>query len=104
MFYVVACDLFSSDKFESRNLVINPASLPTPVPTTNNIPGGPTSGVISLHEPSTSRNLMGSLYSSSYHLTNQKGESGIYFVFQDLSVRTEGKFVLRFRFMPLQFR
>ncbi|RUS28290.1 velvet factor [Jimgerdemannia flammicorona] len=101
LFYVVHCDLWSADQIDERNLVINPASLPTPMPVTNNIPGGPTSSVISLNEPSSTRNLMGSVISNAYQLTNDKGDLGIYFVFQDLSVRTEGRFCLRFMFTPL---
>lgn len=38
------------------------------------------------------RNLIGSLASSAFKLTNTQGQAGLWFVLQDLSVRTEGSF------------
>lgn len=44
----------------------------------------------------SSRNLIGSLAVSAFRLTDNEGKLGIWFVLQDLSVRTEGQFRLRF--------
>ncbi|KAK6205832.1 hypothetical protein LQW54_008217 [Pestalotiopsis sp. IQ-011] len=45
-----------------------------------------------------SRNLIGSLVSSGNRLDDVDGKVGVWFVLQDLSVRTEGWFRLRFSF------
>lgn len=93
--YVIHADIWSLDGQEDRNLVINPASLPSQSGSAH------TSTVLSLNSPSTARNLMGSLVSSAYILTDESNVEGLHFVFQDLSVRTEGTFTLRFSFADL---
>lgn len=45
------------------------------------------------------RNLIGSLAASAFRLTDPEDKIGIWFVLQDLSVRTEGDFRLRFSFV-----
>jgi len=45
------------------------------------------------------RNLIGSLSASAFRLTDPNDKIGIWFVLQDLSVRTEGSFRLRFSFV-----
>ncbi|KAF4961945.1 hypothetical protein FSARC_9936 [Fusarium sarcochroum] len=45
------------------------------------------------------RNLIGSLAASAFRLSDTHDNPGIWFVLQDLSVRTEGKFRLRFSFV-----
>ncbi|KUJ22888.1 uncharacterized protein LY89DRAFT_694098 [Mollisia scopiformis] len=45
------------------------------------------------------RNLIGSLAASAFRLTDPEDKIGIWFVLQDLSVRTEGAFRLRFSFV-----
>ncbi|CAG8538877.1 1605_t:CDS:2 [Paraglomus brasilianum] len=92
--FVVHAGLWSNNRKEERSLVINPSSIPTQST-------GPSSTVMSLNGPTCTRNLMGSLTSSAYTLTNQHGQQGIYFVFQDLSVRTEGTFTLKFQFADI---
>ncbi|ORX97199.1 hypothetical protein K493DRAFT_314173 [Basidiobolus meristosporus CBS 931.73] len=57
--------------------------------------------VISLDAPHHVRNLLGSLISSAYYLSDTNGKAGIFFIFPDLSVRTEGRFTLRFSFIDL---
>jgi Velvet factor len=47
------------------------------------------------------RNLIGSLTASAFRLKDDKKELGIWFILQDLSVRTEGKFRLKFNFFNL---
>jgi hypothetical protein len=48
------------------------------------------------------RNLIGSIACSAARLTDPKEKIGIWFVLQDLSVRTEGHFRLRFSFINLR--
>ncbi|KAK2755135.1 Velvet complex subunit ryp3 [Emmonsiellopsis sp. PD_33] len=45
------------------------------------------------------RNLIGSLSASAFRLTDPNGKIGIWFVLQDLSVRTEGTFRLKMNFV-----
>ncbi|KAG6114151.1 hypothetical protein E4U14_001536 [Claviceps sp. LM454 group G7] len=45
------------------------------------------------------RNLIGSLAASAFRLSDTEKRAGIWFVLQDLSVRTEGPFRLRFSFV-----
>ena len=47
------------------------------------------------------RNLIGSLTVSANKLTDPHGKLGVWFVLQDLSVRTEGTFRLKFQFFQL---
>jgi hypothetical protein len=47
------------------------------------------------------RNLIGSLTASAFRLKDDKDQIGIWFVLQDLSVRTEGQFRLKFSFLNL---
>ncbi|CAJ0850758.1 5195_t:CDS:2 [Entrophospora sp. SA101] len=93
---VVHAGLWNEDKTEERSLVINPSTIPA------QSSNGPSSTVLSLHAPARTRNLMGHYTSSAYVLYNHLGESGIYFIFQDISVRTEGTFSLRFSFCDLK--
>jgi len=47
------------------------------------------------------RNLIGSLTASAFRLKDDKDQLGIWFILQDLSVRTEGLFRLKFSFLNL---
>ncbi|KAI3660404.1 hypothetical protein MP638_002487 [Amoeboaphelidium occidentale] len=51
-----------------------------------------------------SRLLMGSLVSPSYYLTDINGDKGIFFIFQDLSVRLEGAYRLRISVIDISNR
>ena len=46
-------------------------------------------------------NLIGALHTNAFKLKDDKGEKGIFFIFHDLSVRTEGRFRLRLRFLSV---
>lgn len=92
---IVHAGLWSESCTDERSLVINPSSIPTQST-------GPSSTVMSLNAPSCTRNLMGHCTSSAYVLTNDLGQQGIYFIFQDLSVRTEGTFTLKFSFCDVK--
>ncbi|CAG8448947.1 12402_t:CDS:2 [Funneliformis mosseae] len=74
-FFVLHVTLWSEDGREERNVISNP--------------------------PKTTRVLMGSLVSSPAILKNTTGEQGCYFCFPDLSIRTEGKYTLKFSLMKL---
>ncbi|OAD80263.1 hypothetical protein PHYBLDRAFT_58245 [Phycomyces blakesleeanus NRRL 1555(-)] len=74
-FFVLHVTLWSDDRKEERNIISNP--------------------------PKCTRVLMGSLVSSPSLLKNTEGEQGLYFAFPDLSIRTEGRYTLRFSLMKL---
>ncbi|ORY91367.1 velvet factor-domain-containing protein [Syncephalastrum racemosum] len=74
-FFVLHVTLWSADREEERNIISNP--------------------------PKCTRVLMGSLVSSPSLLKNPEGEQGLYFAFPDLSIRTEGRYTLRFSLMKL---
>lgn len=74
-FFVLHVTLWSDDRSEERNIISNP--------------------------PKCTRVLMGSLVSSPSLLKNPEGEQGLYFAFPDLSIRTEGRYTLRFSLMKL---
>ncbi|CAG8510297.1 15410_t:CDS:2 [Dentiscutata heterogama] len=79
---VVVAGLWSEDCKEERILVINPSSVPVQ-------PSSSSSSVMSLNAPMCTRNLMGHSISSAYVLNDHMNKLGIFFIFQDLSVRTE---------------
>ena len=56
----------------------------------------PSSDVRSVPSGMFTRNLIGSLCVSAFKLTNPDGQMGVWFILQDLSVRTEGTF----RYIP----
>lgn len=62
---------------------------------------GSARGSVSTTQPTGmfTRNLIGSLAASAFRLTDPHDRIGIWFVLQDLSVRTEGHFRLRFSFV-----
>jgi Velvet factor len=120
-FFLVQCDLYSDNGAEERNIVLHPSIVPnthfTSTSSTSAITppisgavsvasesskyGGSLSTVISLRNPTPTRNLMGSLIANAVQLENPQNTSGIYFVFPDLSVRSEGKYSLKFMFFDL---
>lgn len=60
-----------------------------------------TGTIVSFQDPIPTRALMGAVVSNAYQLTDQNNQHGIFFVFQDLSVRVEGRFSLKFMFIDL---
>ncbi|RUS21810.1 hypothetical protein BC937DRAFT_91402 [Endogone sp. FLAS-F59071] len=74
-FFVLHVTLWSEDGNEERNIISN--------------------------SPKCARILMGSLVSSPSLLKNNEGERGLYFAFPDLSIRTEGRYTLKFSLMKL---
>lgn len=47
------------------------------------------------------RLLYGNLVSSPHHLRNLEGRAGVYFIFPDVSVRLQGRYVLQLTLMRL---
>ncbi|KAL1922554.1 uncharacterized protein VTP21DRAFT_10093 [Calcarisporiella thermophila] len=74
-FFVLHVTLWSEDGREERNIIYDP--------------------------PRCTRVLMGSLVASPSLLRNPEGEQGCYFVFPDLSIRTDGRYKLKFSLMKL---
>lgn len=60
-----------------------------------------TGTLLNFHDPAPTRSLMGAVVANAYQLTDQNHKPGIFFIFQDLSVRIEGRFCLNFMFMNL---
>ena len=65
------------------------------------LPPEPRNSVSSSASGTCTRNLIGSLSGSAFKLKDLKNEIGLWFVFQDLSIRTEGFFRLKFSFFDL---
>ncbi|KAI8879559.1 hypothetical protein K501DRAFT_325447 [Backusella circina FSU 941] len=86
--FVVQCELYSEDKEVNKTLVYAPWSVSSRDEDPNK-------------KPEFVRSLMGSTVSNVYHLYNEDNVPGTYFIFHDLSVRTEGVFRLKFVFVNL---
>ncbi|KAF0550668.1 velvet factor [Gigaspora margarita] len=86
--------LWTEDRKEERSLVINPSTIPGQA-------AGPISSIKSLNPPCT-KTLAGFCTSSAYLLRDHTDQRGIYFIFQDLSVRIEGTYTLKFSFTDLR--
>ncbi|KAJ2002508.1 hypothetical protein GGI04_003282 [Coemansia thaxteri] len=91
--FVVSATLWAPFSDNDRSIVINPNTLPGPVPMYQS-----STSVISLSEPVKVRNLVGTTVSNAYLLKDDKDAINIFFIFHDLSVRTEGKFRIKFQF------
>ncbi|CDH48955.1 vea protein [Lichtheimia corymbifera JMRC:FSU:9682] len=92
--FIVQCDLFSPNHEEDRNVVYNPASINPAYPNSS-------AAVMTFEEPTPVRNFLGTIVSNAHQLLDLEDRLGIFFIFPDLSVRTEGTFCLRFRFIDL---
>lgn len=97
--FVVHADLWDANGRSERNLVVNPSYM-APAASGH---GHTHASVMRLNTPPQTRNLLGSVVSSDYHLNDMAGRPSIYFIFQDLSVRTEGTFALKFSFTVLSW-
>ncbi|KAI8056535.1 velvet factor-domain-containing protein [Gilbertella persicaria] len=98
--FVVQCDLYSEDGKEQRGHVYNPSSTTSPNGTFEK-PIPTTGTLLSFQDPAPTRSLMGAVVSNAYQLTDHHNQPGIFFIFQDLSVRVEGRFSLKFMFINL---
>jgi hypothetical protein len=117
----VLCDVWTADASAKVNLVIHPTAAPMLTPSNSSAAAAalssvshspPQQGVAGTKSnsesgnmdnpsPAATRNLIGSLVASAAKLFNTDDELGIYFVFQDLSIRTEGTFRLGFSLMDV---
>lgn len=96
MLFVVQCEIYCEKGHENRMTVLVPSSAPPEQPPSDGI-----SAVFSLHTPKFVRNLLGSLAVNASHLLDHNDHPGVFFIFHDLSVRTEGRFRLKFTFIDL---
>ncbi|KAJ1674709.1 hypothetical protein EV182_002727 [Spiromyces aspiralis] len=94
--FVVHAALCSPD-YCDRSTVINPSSIPTALPAYHHA----SVAIMSLNDPVKARNLVGVTVSSAYLLRDEHDELGVFFIFHELSVRTEGRFRLRFTLVEL---
>ncbi|KAJ2626155.1 hypothetical protein GGF44_005142, partial [Coemansia sp. RSA 1694] len=90
--FVVSATLWAPTSDHDRSIVINPNTLPGPAPMYQS------TSVISLSEPVKVRNLVGTTVSNAYLLKDENDDLNIFFIFHDLSVRTEGQFRIKFQF------
>ena len=78
-------------------------AFPPPLPATYSqypqAPGAPAGALPTLPRHSYTRTLVGPLSANACRLLDEHRKPGIFFLFQDLSVRTEGTFRLRMRLM-----
>ncbi|KAG2172208.1 hypothetical protein INT43_004749 [Umbelopsis isabellina] len=118
-FLIVLCDVWAADASAKVNLVIHPTAAPMLTPsnskaaaaaisTSSQSPPGVAgtranseSSTADNPTPAATRNLIGSLVASAAKLFDTDDQLGIYFVFQDLSIRTEGTFRLGFSLVDI---
>ncbi|CDS13647.1 hypothetical protein LRAMOSA05823 [Lichtheimia ramosa] len=97
--FVVHCDLYDESGKENRSVVYVPSSIP---PSEQHAPQGPAGSlVLSLKSPRPIRNLLGTITANASRLFNDRNEPGVYFIFHDLSIRTDGRFSLKFLMLGL---
>ncbi|KAJ1661123.1 hypothetical protein IWQ61_000059 [Dispira simplex] len=87
--FVCMATIWSASGQSECSVVVNPSSVPSQ-------PSFPRSSVISLSNPTYTRNLVGSAAVTGQYLTDLDHRSQIFFIFSDLAVRTEGRFTLKF--------
>ncbi|EFP92808.2 uncharacterized protein PGTG_18587 [Puccinia graminis f. sp. tritici CRL 75-36-700-3] len=113
----VFCNPESTANYQSSREDQAPVPGPSSKSAISNIihPGGTSSGATPPYYPrpaldssarpngemAYTRNLIGALAQSASKLKGMDGQPGIFFIFHDLSVRTEGIFCLRFTFVVL---
>ncbi|KAG1199059.1 hypothetical protein G6F70_005271 [Rhizopus microsporus] len=93
--FLVHCQLYNENGTLDKTLVHTPWSNTSPI--------RKQTIRYSAHKdkPEYVRNLIGSVVSNAYHLYDENSIPGIFFIFQDLSVRIEGTYTLKFVFINL---
>lgn len=99
--FVVQCNLYTQDGNAMRHLVYYPAHKQNSAINKESNSSGAYQNILSFEKLTPMRNFLGALVSNAYALTDADGEPGVFFIFQDLSVRTEGRFRLKFILMDL---
>ena len=114
-FFVVHCALRSSDGLQDRNLIFVGSGSNGQLPGSSEVSSATESGSPDVDQqfqpPSrglqstaaTTRVLMGNLVSGPSVLDDEFGKEGLFFYFPDLSIRTEGRFRLRFTLLQIDF-
>ena len=114
-FFVVHCALRSSDGLQDRNLIFIGSGSSGQLPGSSEASSATESGSPDVEQqiqpPSrgsqstaaTTRVLMGNLVSGPSVLDDEFGKEGLFFYFPDLSIRTEGRFRLRFTLLQIDF-
>lgn len=92
-FYAVIVELYSADSTENLSIMSRPSRY-------TETAGYPSASTLSSSVGPT-RNLIGSLVATAQKLRDLNEELGIWFTFQDLSIRSEGIFTLKFSFVNL---
>lgn len=104
-FFVLSVDLWEMEGKREQNLVMCPnilsSSLGDRSTHSHPVQYGHDGGCHSSNESQFTRNLIGRLTTSASRLKDETETVGIWFIMQDLSVRTEGKFRLNFSFFNL---
>ena len=119
-FFTLVVDLCDAEGILEQNLVMCPNTAFSALPGSNPHPPvynlGSGNGDDGAHPPAYlgfppesvvheykqyRRNLFGNLVTSAFRLKDDKSVPGIWFILQDLSVRTEGVFKLKFSFFNL---
>ncbi|CAG8519334.1 24324_t:CDS:2 [Cetraspora pellucida] len=85
-FFVLHATPYKCGTREEASLVIHPTSQ------------------LGFKNQTNTRNLLGNLIASGRKLKDHEGKSGIFFVYQDLSIRTDGDFYFEFNLMYLGFQ
>ncbi|CAO3664743.1 unnamed protein product [Rhizopus stolonifer] len=97
--FLVHCQLYDQDSTHEKTLIQSPWSNTL---TTNNQQFQQSFPLN--NKPENVRNLIGSVICNAYSLHDENSIPGIYFIFQDLSIRLEGAYTLKFIFINLEER
>lgn len=107
-FFILSVDLWDEAAQDEVNLVMHPATVNAPLLSAadqsehfGQLQYDGQSSDVPQAGGAITRNLIGSLATSAYKLYDVHDRLGIWFVLQDLSVRTEGTFRLKFTFVNL---
>lgn len=93
--FLVHCQLYDEKGNSERALIDT-------IQTTTQRGYTPKRSVSHKGRPEHVRNLIGSVASNARYLYDQDALPGIYFIFQDLSIRLEGTYTLKFIFINLE--
>ncbi|KAI8343728.1 velvet factor-domain-containing protein [Chlamydoabsidia padenii] len=97
--WIVHCDLYAEDVDEPRNLVHLSSVCGGGGARHKSVSNNST--ILTLPSANVTKSLIGTLMSNAYELIDPHGDKGIFFIFDDLSVRIEGQYRLKFSLMDL---
>ncbi|KAI8097454.1 velvet factor [Halteromyces radiatus] len=96
---VVHCDLYADDKDEPRNVVYLSSTPSGGGARHKSISNNST--ILSLPSQQVMKCLVGTSISNAYELMTPSGEKGVFFIFDDLSIRIEGQYRLKFQLIDV---